>query len=182
MRYAADCFDRCRQEDAERAQTLSSRLNAGARKRACRRERADRVYLPQDQEHGVFEQHEGFMDKELISAERLDPEERPINQHWSWDRILRSCFIKQADVLQGVYLFSEEFDRETHVRNFDFYEPLTVHESSLSPCVHSHTLAARLGKMNKAYELYLRTARLDLDDYQQERSQRAFITSMAGTG
>jgi maltose phosphorylase len=180
MRYAADCFDRCRQEDAERTEALSSRLNCSKEEGMQWRDRADRVYLPLDQEHGVFEQHEGFMDKELIPAERLDPDQRPINQHWSWDRILRSCFIKQADVLQGVYLFSEEFDRETHERNFDFYEPFTVHESSLSPCVHA-ILAARLGKMDKAYELYLRTARLDLDDYNKEVAEGLHITSMAGT-
>ncbi|CAI8244109.1 MAG: Maltose phosphorylase [Flavobacteriia bacterium] len=83
-------------------------------------------------------------------------------------------------MLQGVYLFSEEFDRETHERNFDFYEPFTVHESSLSPCVHA-ILAARLGKMDKAYELYLRTARLDLDDYNKEVAEGLHITSMAGT-
>ena len=180
MRYAADCFDRCRQEDAKRTEALSSRLNWSSEEGLQWRERAHRVYFPQDQGHGVFEQHEGFMDKELIPADRLDPDQRPINQHWSWDRILRSCFIKQADVLQGVYLFSEEFDRETHERNFDFYEPFTVHESSLSPCVHA-ILAARLGKMDKAYELYLRTARLDLDDYNKEVAEGLHITSMAGT-
>ena len=56
--------------------------------------------------------------------------ERPINQHWSWDRILRSIFIKQADVLQGLNLFEDHFDLETLRENFDFYEPKTVNESS----------------------------------------------------
>ncbi|MGW8316339.1 MAG: glycosyl hydrolase family 65 protein, partial [Bacteroidales bacterium] len=113
-------------------------------------------------------------------AADLDPAERPINQHWSWDRILRSCFIKQADVLQGIFTFEEEFDRETLRRNFEFYEPRTVHESSLSPCVHS-ILASRLGKKLRAYELYLRTSRLDLDDYNNEVSEGLHITSMGGT-
>lgn len=103
-----------------------------------------------------------------------------MNQKWSWDRILRSCFIKQADVLQGLYFFGDDFDRETVCRNFDFYEPRTVHESSLSPCVHA-ILAARLGKMEKAYELYLRTSRLDLDDYNREVAEGCHVTSMAGT-
>jgi maltose phosphorylase len=73
----------------------------------------------------------------------LNQAERPINQHWSWDRILRSCFIKQADVLQGIYFFEEDFDMETIRENFDYYEPMTVHESSLSPCVHSILAAKR---------------------------------------
>jgi maltose phosphorylase len=83
-------------------------------------------------------------------------------------------------VLQGIFVFEDEFDRETMERNFDFYEPRTVHESSLSPCVHS-ILAARLGRSGKAYEMYLRTSRLDLDDYNHEVHEGLHITSMGGT-
>jgi maltose phosphorylase len=82
--------------------------------------------------------------------------------------------------LQGLYLFEDEFDTETIQRNYDFYEPMTVHESSLSACIHS-IVASRIGKIEKAYELYLRTARLDLDDYNNEVSGGLHITSMAGT-
>ena len=138
------------------------------------------MYFPVDEKLNIFLQQEGYMDKEQILAKDLDPSQRPINQHWSWDRILRSCFIKQADVLQGIYLFENRFDLETIRRHFDFYEARTVHESSLSPCVHS-ILAARIGNMKKAYELYLRTSRLDLDDYNHEAHEGLHITSMAGT-
>lgn len=128
----------------------------------------------------VYLQQDGLMDKEQLTAADLDPAERPINQHWSWDRILRSIYIKQADVLQGFYFFEADFDSETLEENFDFYEPKTVHESSLSPCVHA-VLAARLGRDEKAMEMYLRTARLDLDDYNHEADEGLHITSMAGT-
>ena len=64
--------------------------------------------------------------------------------------------------------------------HYDFYEPLTVHESSLSPCIHS-VLAASLGKVDDAYKFYLRTSRLDLDDYNKEVKEGLHITSMAGT-
>ncbi|HKL72177.1 MAG TPA: glycosyl hydrolase family 65 protein, partial [Marinilabiliaceae bacterium] len=135
---------------------------------------------PFNEELNVFMQQDGYMNKEQVMAADLPKEIRPINQYWSWDRILRSCFIKQADTLQGVYLFEEEFDTETIRRNFEFYEPRTVHESSLSPCVHS-ILAARIGSPKKAYEMYLRTSRLDLDDYNNEVHEGLHITSMAGT-
>jgi maltose phosphorylase len=141
---------------------------------------AENLHFPMEEKSRVFLQQDGFMDKEQRMAADLDPAERPINQHWSWDRILRSCFIKQADVLQGVFVFEDEYDRETMERNFDFYEPRTVHESSLSPCVHS-ILAARLGRSDKAYEMYLRTSRLDLDDYNNEVHEGLHITSMGGT-
>ena len=140
----------------------------------------EKIYLPQDNARQIFLQQDGYMDKEQILAKDLDSKERPLNQKWSWDRILRSCFIKQADVLQGLYFFEDHFDLETIRRNFEFYEARTVHESSLSPCVHS-ILAAKIGDTDKAYELYLRTSRLDLDDYNKEVDEGLHITSMAGS-
>ncbi|WP_159800689.1 glycoside hydrolase family 65 protein [Flavobacterium sp. MK4S-17] len=144
------------------------------------KEVADNMYFPYSEEHGVYLQQDGFLDKELIPVSELDRSQRPINQKWSWDRILRSCYIKQADVLQGFYFFEDHFSREQLEKHFNFYEPLTVHESSLSPCVHS-IQAAVLGNMEQAYTFYLRTSRLDLDDYNKEVKEGLHITSMAGT-
>ena len=139
-----------------------------------------RMYLPEDKKLGIFIQQDGYLDKELTPVKDLDPSNLPINQNWSWDRILRSCYIKQADVFQGLWFLNDKYTKEEKIRNFDFYEPLTVHESSLSPCVHS-ILAAELGREEKAYELYLRTARLDLDNYNNDTDDGLHITSMAGT-
>jgi len=138
------------------------------------------IYLPEDTSLGIFLQQDGFMDKEQKLAEELNPDERPLNQHWSWDRILRSVFIKQADVLQGIFIFEDDYDEDTIRRNFEFYESRCVHESSLSASVHS-ILAAKLKDTDRAYRLYLRTARLDLDDYNKEVKDGLHITSMAGT-
>ncbi len=138
------------------------------------------IYLPYSKVHGVYLQQDGFLDKNLTSTSELSADERPINQHWSWDRILRSPYIKQADTLQTFYFFEDAFTTQELEKHFDFYEPLTVHESSLSPCVHS-IQAAKLGRMNQAYEFYLQTSRLDLDDYNQEVHEGLHITSMAGT-
>ena len=139
-----------------------------------------KMYFPVHENGQVYLQQDGFLDKVLMPASELPSAERPINQHWSWDRILRSCFIKQADVLQGLYFFEDQFSTEVIKANFDFYEPMTVHESSLSPCVHS-ILAAKLGYEDKAVEMYMRTSRLDLDDYNHEAHEGLHITSMAGT-
>jgi len=138
------------------------------------------MYFPYDFNRKIYLQQDGFLDKELIPVSLLKPEDRPINQKWSWDRILRSPYIKQADTLQSIYWFEDDFDRESIERHFDFYEPLTVHESSLSSCIHS-ILAASLGRQEKAYEMYLRTARLDLDDYNNDTGDGLHITSMGGT-
>ena len=141
---------------------------------------ADNIYLPYSEKYGIYLQQDGFLDKELKPTTALSPQERPINQHWSWDRILRSPYIKQADTLQGFYFFQNHFSKEALQKHYDFYSQFTVHESSLSPCVHS-ILAAKLGMIHEAYQLYLRTARLDLDDYNKEVHEGLHITSMAGT-
>jgi len=138
------------------------------------------MYFPYDYQRKIYLQQDGFLDKELMPVSQLKPEDRPINQKWSWDRILRSPYIKQADTLQSIFWFEDDFDNASLGRHFDFYEPLTVHESSLSCCIHS-ILAARLGRQDKAYEMYLRTARLDLDDYNNDTCDGLHITSMGGT-
>lgn len=141
---------------------------------------AENMYLPKIEEFDVFSQQDGYMDKEQLSADDLKPEDRPLNQNWSWDRILRSCFIKQADVLQSMYNFPFDYSFDEKKRNFDFYEPKTVHESSLSPCIYS-IIASEIGYDSKAYELYLRASRLDLDNYNNDTEDGLHITSMAGT-
>ena len=141
---------------------------------------SDNIYFPYSEKHKIYLQQDGFLDKELIVVKDLEKSQRPINQKWSWDRILRSPYIKQADVLQGFYFFEDKFTDEELERHFDFYEQYTVHESSLSPCVHS-IQAAKLNRMEQAYEFYLRTSRLDLDDYNHEVDEGLHITSMAGT-
>jgi maltose phosphorylase len=141
---------------------------------------ATNMYFPYSDELGIYLQQDGFLDKELVPVADLDKKHRPINQKWSWDRVLRSPYIKQADTLQGFYFFEDHFTKEQLKKHFDFYEPLTVHESSLSPCVHS-IQAAVLDKMDMAYTFYLRTSRLDLDDYNKEVEEGCHITSMAGT-
>ncbi len=141
---------------------------------------ASNIYFPTQKGKGIFLQQDGFMDKELQSVDTIPLAESPISQHWSWDRILRSCFIKQADVLQGMYFFEDQFSISALQTNFDFYEPMTVHESSLSPCIHS-ILACRLGRVEKAYELFLRTSRLDLDNLNNDTEDGCHITSMGGT-
>jgi maltose phosphorylase len=141
---------------------------------------SENIYFPFSEKLGIFLQQDGFLDKEIVPAKNIPQNDIPINQKWSWDRILRSCFIKQADTLQGMFFFEDQTSLEVLRKNFDFYEPLTVHESSLSPSVHC-VLANRLGYKEKAYDLYLRTSRLDLDDYNNEVHQGLHITAMGGT-
>ncbi|MBZ2199855.1 MAG: glycoside hydrolase family 65 protein [Lentilactobacillus hilgardii] len=139
----------------------------------------DRMYLPYDKELNIFVQHDGFLDKDIQPVSAIPADQLPINQHWSWDKILRSPYIKQGDVLQGIWDFIDDYTPEQKKANYDFYEPLTVHESSLSAAIHS-VLAADLHYEDKAVELYERTARLDLDNYNNDTDDGLHVTAMTG--
>jgi len=181
MQYTMEVVEKVKGLDAAKYKTLIAKLNFNEEDETAKFIHIiENMYFPYDDEHKVFMQQDGYLDKEQILVKDLPAADRPLNQKWSWDRILRSCFIKQADVLQGIYFFEDQYDIETIRRNYDFYEPRTVHESSLSPCLHA-IIAAKLGDEARAYEFYLRTARLDLDDYNNDTEDGCHITSMAGT-
>ena len=178
--YALVSLDDIKKKDEKRYREVIAKLRLTQDETSKWQDIIRKMYYPYVEELGIFEQNDGYMDKEQILVKDLPQEVLPLNKHWSWDRILRSCFIKQADTLQAIYFFPTRYDVECVKRNFDFYEPRTVHESSLSPSIYS-IVASRIGYKEKAYELYLRTARLDLDDYNDDADDGVHLTSMAGT-
>lgn len=180
MEYTLEALKYLQENEAARYAELADKLELLDSETAKWNEIISKMYYPSDEELGIFLQQDGFLDKEIIPVKEVAPENLPLNQKWSWDRILRSCYIKQADVLQGLYFLGDRYDLDTKKRNFDFYEPITVHESSLSPCIHA-ILACELGYKEKAYEMYLRTSRLDLDNYNNDTEDGCHTTSMAGT-
>jgi maltose phosphorylase len=179
-RIAAWCLNLCCQAAGLAGRERWEQLSLTAQELDSYRDISENMYYPVDEELGIFVQHDTFLDKLIQPASAIPQQERPLNQHWSWDRILRSCYIKQGDVLQGLYTLGHLYDTETKRRNFAFYEPLTVHESSLSPCVHA-ILAAEIGDEEKAVEMYQRTARLDLDNINNDTQDGLHITSMSGS-
>jgi maltose phosphorylase len=178
--YTRETIENYRYSDTEKIRAILDRHQVLSEELIHWLDVENKIFEPKDESLGIFLQQDGYLDKEQRMAADLDPAERPLNQNWSWDRILRSCFIKQADVLQGLFVLGDHYSIETKERNFNFYEPRTVHESSLSPCVHS-ILASELGKTEKAMEMFHRAARLDLDDYNKDTDDGLHITSMGGT-
>ncbi len=180
LSYTMECISWVKSVAMEQYKELTKRISFEELELARWSDIVNNMYLPFDDKYGIILQQDGYLDKEPLVVANIPTDQRPINQHWSWDRILRSPFIKQADVVQGLYVFEDDFEYETLKKNFDFYEVRCVHESSLSPCIHS-VVASKIGEYDKAYELYLRTARLDLDDYNKEAKEGLHITSMSGS-
>ena len=180
LQYTLNAVNVIKENYPEKYKAVETKLSITKEELSQFRQIAENMHFPYSKEYDVFLQQDNFLDKEIQTVDNLLPGDKPLNQNWSWDRILRSCFIKQADVLQSIYSFPDEYTMEEKKRHFDFYEPMTVHESSLSPCIHS-IIASQLGYIDKAYDLYLRTSRLDLDNYNNDTQDGLHITSMAGT-
>lgn len=137
------------------------------------------MFIPRDEETKVFEQHEGFFKLPHVDIAQIPIEEFPLYNHWAYDRIYRNDMLKQPDVLMFMMLYASEFTEEELRNNFDFYEPRCIHESSLSPSIHS-ILANRLGKDDMAEQYFSFATRMDLDNYNRNTAEGLHTTSIAG--
>jgi len=131
-----------------------------------------------DEKTKLFEQHDGFYDLPHIDVDAIPPEEFPLYSHWSYDRIYRNDMIKQPDVLMFLFLYNQDFSDEIIRANYEFYEPRCIHESSLSPSIHS-ILAEQIGKEDEALSFFGFATRLDLDDYNRNTCEGLHMTSIA---
>ncbi|MHC1783525.1 MAG: glycoside hydrolase family 65 protein [Anaerolineaceae bacterium] len=140
---------------------------------------ADKMRIPKDERTGVYEQHAGYFDLPHVDLQHFPEDQIPIYKNWAYIKIFRHNMIKQPDVLNLMYFYSQDFTLEEKRANYEFYEARTIHESSLSPSLHA-ILAAELGKLDEAYNFFAYGARLDLDNYNRNTDQGLHVTSAAG--
>jgi len=139
---------------------------------------AEKMIILYDDDTKLFEQHEGYFSLPHIDIAKIPVTDFPLYHNWSYDRIYRTDMIKQPDVLMFMFLYNREFTLEAKRENYDFYEPKTIHESSLSPSIHS-ILAAELGKPADAFRFFGFATRMDLDNYNRNTSEGLHTTSIA---
>lgn len=140
--------------------------------------KADSMYIPYDEEKQLFEQHQGFFQLPHIDVDAIPIEDFPLYNHWTYDRIYRNDMIKQPDVLMFMLMFNSSFSLEQLQKNYEYYEPRCIHESSLSPSVHS-ILAAQLGKSKEAFDFFGFATRMDLDNYNRNSGEGLHTPSIA---
>lgn len=139
---------------------------------------AENMYIPYQEETGIFEQHEGYFNLPHIDIDQISMEEFPLYHHWTYDRIYRNNMLKQPDVLMMMLLYNKDFTKDQLESNYDYYEPKCIHESSLSPSVHS-ILASQLKKEEEAYKFFGFATRMDLDNYNRNTGEGLHTTSIA---
>ena len=140
---------------------------------------AEKMRIPKDERTGVYEQHAGYFDLPHVDLQHFPAEQIPVYTHWAYIKIFRHNMVKQPDVLNLMYFFSQDYSLEEKRANYEFYEARTIHESSLSPSLHA-ILAAELGKLDEAYTFFSYGARMDLDNYNRNTDQGLHVTSAAG--
>jgi alpha,alpha-trehalose phosphorylase len=140
---------------------------------------ADAMFLPFDDELGINPQDSEFLDLEPWDWETTPPEHYPLLLHYHPLVIYRHQVLKQADVVLAMFLRSERFSLEQKRRNFDYYDPITTGDSSLSACVQA-VVAAEVGYDDLALEYFTRALYLDLCDSHGNTADGVHVASAGG--
>lgn len=160
---------------------LAARIDLHADETARWRHAAQAMYLPVDSALDIFPQDDGFLDKPRLPANLRDGESgQPLLLHLHPLTIYRHQVCKQADTLLALMLAGEHVDVAAKRRNFDYYESVTVHDSTLSASTFA-VIAAEAGHADKAYRYFLETLRVDLDDLHGNASHGVHMAAMAGS-
>lgn len=141
---------------------------------------ADRVYLAHNRELGLYAQDDSFFDKAVWDFDGTPPDKYPLLLYYHPLTIYRYQVLKQPDVVLAMFLQGNRFSQEEKRRNFDYYDALTTGDSSLSPCIQCIG-AAEVGYIDLAYEYFMKTARMDLDDINHNVKDGVHTAAMAGT-
>ncbi len=136
------------------------------------------IYIPFEEKTKIIEQHEGYFTLPYVDISKIPIEDFPLYNNWTYDRIYRNSMIKQPDVLMAMFLYNSKFSEEEIRSNYEYYEPRCIHESSLSPSIHS-ILASQLKKHKEAYDFFGFATRMDLDNYNRNTNEGLHTTSIA---
>lgn len=180
LAHAAGLYDRMKDAAPDQLAALSTRIGLTDAEVALWRRAADAMYLPTDPVLGISPQDDDFLSKPVWPFADTPEDKYPLLLHYHPLAIYRHQVCKQADVVLAMLLAGDRFDRELKRRNLDYYESVTVHDSTLSPSTHA-ILAAELGDTEKAIRYFTETARIDLDDLHGNASHGVHMAAMAGS-
>ena len=159
---------------------VAAKLGADVEEAASWRDAADDMVAPYDSDLGVHCQSEGFTRHERWDFEHTPPESYPLLLHYPYFDLYRKQVVKQADLVQAMHLRGDAFTDDEKLRNFDYYEQITVRDSSLSACTQA-VMAAEVGHMELAFEYFGEAALIDIDDLQHNTRDGLHIASLAGS-
>ena len=175
----AQCNLRAAAEAAERHPNVAQSLGVDPDETAAWRDAAAAIVIPYDDQRNVHPQAERFTDHDVWDFEATKPEQYPLLLHFPYFDLYRKQVVKQADLVLALHLCGDSFTPEQKLADFNYYEPLTVRDSSLSACTQA-VVAAEVGYLGLAYAYYREAALMDLDDLEHNVRDGLHIASLAG--
>ncbi|HEX2743101.1 MAG TPA: glycosyl hydrolase family 65 protein [Streptosporangiaceae bacterium] len=163
----------------EKMPAVADKLGVTTEEAAAWRDAAAAMYIPFDERLGVHPQHEGFTDYARWDFKNTPEDHYPLLLHYPYFQLYRKQVVKQADLALAMYMRSDAFTAEQKARNFAYYEPLTVRDSSLSACTQS-VVAAEVGQLDLAHDYLAEAALMDLRDVEHNTSDGVHMASLAG--
>ncbi|MCL5670669.1 MAG: glycoside hydrolase family 65 protein, partial [Acidobacteria bacterium] len=180
LNYAAATLERLKQQKPELSEVLTRKIDLKPNEIDNWRRAADQMFIPYDDELKVHPQDDTFLNKKMWDFEHTSPDQYPLLLHYHPLVIYRQQVIKQADVELAMVLLGDQFSLEQKRRNFDYYDPLTTGDSSLSVCIQS-ILALEVGYLDKALEYARYAVLMDLGNVEGNVKDGCHIASLAGS-
>ena len=165
---------------AERYGDEARALDVGREEMASWRDAGDDMVVPYDDHLRVHPQAEGFTEHAVWDFDTTPPDHYPLLLHYPYFDLYRKQVVKQADLVLAMHLRGDAFSDEQKRRNFDYYEAITVRDSSLSACTQA-VMAAEVGHVDLALDYTAEAALVDLRDLNHNTRDGLHMASLAGT-
>ena len=144
------------------------------------RRAAELMHVPRHEQLGIVLQDDHFLERKRWDFDATPPEKHPLLLHYHPLELYRHQVIKQTDVVLATYLVGKHFSEDEKRRTFDYYDPLTTGDSSLSACVQS-VMASEVGYADAAFDYFLDACAVDLLDLHGNTADGLHIASCGGT-
>lgn len=180
LEFALETYKKMEKESNSKLKQLIKKISLDKKEIKSWQNAADNMFLPYNEKLTVHPQDDCFMMKDPIDIDMIPDEELPLVVNWHPLAIWRYQVIKQADVIMLMLLLGDKFTFEQKKSNYDYYEPKTTHDSSLSPSMYS-IIASEVGYIEDAYNYFIQTARLDLDDYNENAYKGVHLACMGSS-
>ncbi|MFW6366030.1 MAG: glycoside hydrolase family 65 protein [Spirochaetota bacterium] len=180
LRSAVEAMERLKSDNYEKYVHLCHVLDFDERELEYWQSASENMFYPYDETRQLYAQDDSFFSKEIWDFKNTPKENYPLLLHYHPLVLYRYQVCKQADLILAQFLLSDQFSLEQKKRDFEYYEKITTHDSSLSTCIFS-IMAAEIGDTEKAYEYFYDTVRTDLDNKKGNTGDGIHAANMAGT-
>lgn len=180
LNYAYEVAMLLKDKDEELFERLKEKIELDESEIYEWKKAANSMFIPYNEKLKIHAQDDTFLNKKVWDFENTPMEKYPLLLNYHPLVIYRYQVCKQADWVLALFLHGEKFDKEQKIRDYEYYEKITTHDSSLSPCVFS-IVACDIDYIEKAYEYFMRTARMDLDDHHGNTKDGIHAANMAGS-